>query len=1140
MTSLPASGVGLDVGSTTVKLVGVSGGEVVFRAYERHRGRVVETALALVEAARRQVSDGPLVVTGSAGEPLATRLGGAFIHEVHAVSAAAQAVVPGVRTIIELGGQDSKMIHLDGGLAATEMNERCAAGTGTVIDRCAFRLGVDEAALRRLELGDEPLPVVSARCGVFAETDLIALVKAGQPADVALRALLEAIVRQNLLSLARGRPLRGPVVLLGGPNAFLPALVSAWRRHLAARWSEHRVEPAEVVVPADAQLFAAIGALRSLDAVEQLRRARGRSSRLQARPGPAMTWSDDVRAGSVTEAREGRGGAAKSDVKVVPEPLRVGVAGIGVRTVPGGAPDGSARRVLIGLDAGSTTVKAVAIDEGDTVVASAYRRATGNVFEDAARVLGDLSSQLGPRADVRGLGVTGYAADLLGPVLEADCAEVETLAHARSARRFVPDADVVCDVGGQDIKVLMLDEHGVRDFRLSHQCAAGNGALLEATAAALDVPLERLAEVTATAQRAPRFSVGCAVFLDTERVTAQRDGLSAAEILAGMTDALPRNIWDNVVAAKSLPALGDVFVLSGGVQRNAAAVEAQARFITARHPQASVWVHPWPGEAGAIGAALAAGEATSTRPTRFGGFEAVNALRVATTSTEATRCRACPSHCARTLVTAECSGVTRALVTGNACERGAELTTHGASAANDAQPMADAAEVAGGAAWAMSAGPLSDVGNSAGVAEVAPAPGSTGHVMATAVRPALAPPLPVRAPPARHEPRGLNLARLEATRLFRRHHPVRVVSRAGLGLRVAIPRVLAQYRAAPLFTHYLEALGVSRDDLVISELTSEALWRRAAGRGTAEACYPAKVAQAHVADLLAKREHRPFDVLFFPAVTHAVTAVRGCVDTASCPVVAGTPLVTKMAFGADEAGVLPGGARLLTPALVLPRRAALSEGLFEAWRRVLPSLTREEHEAALAEGIAGQRAWDRQLEEWGTRLLRETTEQRRCAVVLLGRPYHADPGLHHDLGSDLASLGRSAMTLRALPHSADLLASVGCASPHDLSDVSFLTNSGDGERLAAARFIGQHPFLVGIELSAFKCGQDASLYGHVAAAARGAHDKPFLALHDLDETKPVASLRLRVRTFLDAVEQWERRLSRRVHRAGPGLAEVRP
>jgi predicted nucleotide-binding protein (sugar kinase/HSP70/actin superfamily) len=381
--------------------------------------------------------------------------------------------------------------------------------------------------------------------------------------------------------------------------------------------------------------------------------------------------------------------------------------------------------------------------------------------------------------------------------------------------------------------------------------------------------------------------------------------------------------------------------------------------------------------------------------------------------------------------------------------------------------------------------------------------------------------------------RSKNLLRVEASRIFRRAHAVKIVSALGRDLRIAVPRVLSLYRAAPLLTHYFEALGVPPSQLVTGEFTSEAMWRRSAGRGTTDACFPAKVAQAHVAELLARRATEPFDVLFFPVLTHAVTGVKGCVDTMACPVVAGTPLVTRIAFGADTHGMLPGGVRLLTPTIVLSRRKELSQGLFDSMRTLLPSLPREVHEAALVEGIAGQRRSEHLLEQLGASAIKHAEREGKCAIVLLGRPYHADPGLHHELGSELVSLGRTAMSLRALPHSPEMLASIGCSSTYDLSDLPFLTNSGDGERLAGARLVGLHPFLVAIDLSSFKCGQDAALYERVADAARGSEGKPFLALHDLDETRPVASLRLRLRTFLDGVERWE---AHTAHRREPVVA----
>jgi predicted CoA-substrate-specific enzyme activase len=1023
--SLPAAAVGLDVGSTTVKAVAVKDGAIAFRAYRRHQGRPLPEARALLAQAWAGLEGARVAVTGSAGAGLARQLGVELVHEVHAVAAQARAAVPGVRTVIELGGQDAKMIHLDerGGIT-TEMNERCAAGTGVVIDRCAHRLGLPDA-LASLGVDGAALPTVSARCGVFAETDLVGLVKAGHRAEVALAALLEAIVRQNLIGLSRGRPLLGPVCLLGGPNAFIPALAASWQRQLQSRWRERGVEAAAVVVPEDAALFAALGAVRLLDEVERVQTARGRKTQLDRCAAPLAPTPARVPAAMTVER------PAAPDPSPLDGPLQ------------------------LGLDAGSTTVKAVALDRAGAVVARAYRKSGDDVFADTAAVMAELAQTLGARAAAVGsLGVTGYAADLLGPLLGADAAPVETLAHARSALRFVPGADVVCDVGGQDIKVLMLEGGHVRDFRLSHQCAAGAGALLEATAAALGVPLDLVAEVTSRAERVPHFSLGCAVFLDTERVTAQRDGMQPSELLAGITAALPRIVWENVAAVPSLEALGRVFVLSGGVQRNAAAVRAQAAYIAERHPSARVVVHPFPGEAGAIGAALAGAAAVCERRTAFVGLEAASRLACTAVSDESTRCRRCPSHCSRTLLTPV--GSTRTLVTGHGCERGEQFEE----------------------------------------------------------------------PPNAAPPRPRDLVRLEVSRLFRAGYGVKVVSDVGRDLRIAIPRVLGQYRAAALFIHYFESLGVPRGQIRTGEFTSEALWRQFAGHGTTDACFPAKVAQAHVAALLAQRSTTPFDVLFFPRVTHAVTGVKGCNDTAACPVVASTPLVTRVAFGAGADGVLEGGVRLLTPALPLSRKRELSAALYESVRSVLPGLTLEAHEAALTEGRSAQRRSEHLLEQVGAKAIREAARTRHCAVVMLGRPYHADPGLQHELSSTLSSMGRTALTLRALPHSDELLASIGCTSPYQLDDLPFLTNSGDGERVVAARIVGQHPFLVGIELSSFKCGQDAALYGVVAAEARGRLGKPFLALHDLDETRPVASLRLRLRTFLDAVEDYEARAPR--------------
>ncbi len=1049
-------GIGLDVGSTTAKVVAARAGRIVHRSYRRHRGECLACAESMLGEATAVVgADAPRFVTGSAGSRLSVPLAATYVHEIHALALAVRTVAPDVRTVIELGGQDAKMIHLGADSFSSEMNERCAAGTGATLDRCLYRLGVDADALTHVAIPDDAeLPLVSAKCGVFAETDLVHLTKSGVSLPLVLAALLDAVVRGNLAVLARGRPLAPKVLLLGGPHAHFPGLTAVWRRHLTARWRElgipHGVGD-EVRAPPLAEYFAAEGALRSADELARLAAARGGSGSASRRVSLVTTTSG---------------------ARVMPA-LQTSVAGRDdhVRVVPPRAAASRSGGLALGLDAGSTTVKAVVIDDCDVPVARAYRRAEHGPLEDARAILSQLARELGPDADrITSFGVTGYAAGIIGPVFGADADPVETLAHVRSALRYVPRVDVVCDVGGQDIKVLCLSGGEITRFHLSSQCAAGNGALLEATAHDMGVPMDGYADLARTAARVPELALGCAVFLHTERVSLQAQGFTPAEILAGMASVLPRNIWEVVVGEPSLLGLGRVFVLSGGVQRNAAAVEAQANYLRARHPGVELLVHPYPGEAGAIGAAIVGREAPAScdaRATRFVGLARAAGLAFSTRSDSSTRCGRCPSACPRTVVDAmSLDREPVRSVTGHACERGETLD------------------------------------------------GS-----------------PERPPSFEAGVRGArDLLRFEAARLFTRGSAVPVVSRAGRGLRVAIPRVLSMYRSAPFFLRYLQAIGVAGDDLLLGEETDEELWRLGAGHGIVDACFPVKVAQAHVAALLAGRAERPFDVLFFPVLTHAVTAIHGGADTASCPVVAATPLVTRAAFGFDAQHRLPGGPRLLCPTLKLTDPPRFAAQLFEAIREVAPALTTSEHAEAVRLGRDGQRAFERSMERHGAEALARARADGHAAFVMLSRPYHADPGLHHEIGSELRALGRTTLSIRALPKDPQTLHELGASGALEplAGLAAALTNSGDGEKLFGARVVAAHPQLCAIEVSSFKCGQDAALYGRVEAIARRG-GKPFLALHDLDETRPTGSLRLRLRTFLDAVQRYEARTRAAAH-----------
>jgi hypothetical protein len=287
-------------------------------------------------------------------------------------------------------------------------------------------------------------------------------------------------------------------------------------------------------------------------------------------------------------------------------------------------------------------------------------------------------------AEPGALAHTGYGTDLVADVLGADVAVVETVAHATAALHFVPDADVICDVGGTDVKIMILRQGTVADFRLNSQCSSGNGAFLQGVAERYGIPLERYAERAFRARAMPSLAMGCGVFLQSDIVNQQRKGWSADEIMAGLAAVLPVNVWVYAGQLQNLRSAGRKFVLQGGTHRNQAVVKAQLDFIRGKVPEAEVVLHPYAGEAGAIGAALCAGEwRREGRPSRFRGFDTIAGLTYTSTTSAETVCRWCPVSCTRTFIDVQLPGARgrswskvplaegwERVISGNSCPRG--------------------------------------------------------------------------------------------------------------------------------------------------------------------------------------------------------------------------------------------------------------------------------------------------------------------------------------------------------------------------------------------------------------------------------------------------------------------------------------
>ncbi|GBC81960.1 Activator of (R)-2-hydroxyglutaryl-CoA dehydratase [bacterium HR10] len=656
---------GIDVGSTTCKYVLASSeGELLAHAYERHNTRQAEKVLEFLTRLEREHGLTPgrdrIFFTGSGAGLIAALVGARVVQEVVAVAAAVERLHPAVRFVSEIGGEDMKTIFFTGdGQSKSKqvlMQSACSGGTGTFIEKTARKLQIPLERLAEMRYEGYPLHKISSKCGIFAEADANTLLKAGVPVEEIIASLFEAVVYQNLATLTRGNTPMPEVLLLGGPNLFFKGLQEAWRHHLTKIWKERKVplpedrDPASLIcVPKDALYYAALGCI-------EIARREPEETGIYQGTEKLRWWIEE---GQYEEKkREGRKG-----LWTTPEELEAFARAYGNGTngraaarlaLRRAAPDLS--RVILGCDFGSTTAKAVCLSPEKELVFSCYALSRGNPIEDAKALFRQIREAIG-EGEVLAVGITGYGKDLLKEIIGADCAIVETIAHATAGLYFFPDADCICDVGGVDVKIMILKNGTVSDFRLNSQCSSGNGAFLQGVAERFGIPLDQIADYAFRAQAMPQLTMGCGVFLQSDIVNQQRKGWQAEEILAGLCAILPLNVWIYAGGLNNLAQIGRKFILQGGTHKNLAVVKAQVDFIKSKVPDAEIVVHPYSGEAGAIGAALLAHEWWERGGrTRFRGFDVIESLTYKTTTSPDTVCKWCPVNCQRSFIDVELPG----------------------------------------------------------------------------------------------------------------------------------------------------------------------------------------------------------------------------------------------------------------------------------------------------------------------------------------------------------------------------------------------------------------------------------------------------------------------------------------------------
>ncbi|MBV9342442.1 MAG: CoA activase, partial [Acidobacteria bacterium] len=1002
--------VGLDVGSTTVKAVVVdaSSDQILWQDYQRHETKQPEKTLEFLKRIESEIGvdrhNTRMFLTGSGGGSIADQIGAKFVQEVTAVSLAVEKLHPEVYSVIELGGQDAKIIVFKDDEETgrkkkiPSMNDKCAGGTGAVIDKINAKLKIPSAQLGNQAYHGIKLHKVAGKCGVFAETDINSLQKVGTPADELMASLFEAIVLQNLSVLTRGNTLRPHVLLLGGPNSFIRGMREAWQANIPRMWQERKVQVPEgarpedlIKVPQNAQYFAALGAIefgRAEDdcvgcyrGYEQLihyiefgrqeEKAKSGGRGLVDKPGELDSFRENYRRKKFTPAAFQKGS-----------------------TVGG----------FIGIDGGSTSTKAVLLNENGEILCKSYQLSNGNPIQDTIDMFESLRGQVeaqGAKMEVLGVATTGYAKDILKDVLKADVALVETVAHTQSALKFYDDPHVIVDVGGQDIKIIILHNGRVKDFKLNTQCSAGNGYFLQSTAEGFGLDVNQYADMAFSAKAMPMFGYGCAVFMQSDIVNFQRQGWQAQEILAGLAAVLPKNVFLYVASIPNLAALGTRFVLQGGTQNNLAVVKAEVDFIRnsfrAAGKEPEVIVHEHCGESGAIGAGEEALRLwRNGLTTTFIGLEAVRKIQYRSTRNESTRCNFCKNNCLRTFIDVRTEptkdfipvkkvtkvplmqGEQRLIIA--TCEKGL---------VEDVNEMK---------------------GIKAGLDRLKDQyPNFVDFAAKEVFRPtnakSVADPLPTRGWA------GWSKGAKERRALIENRNKVRI----------GIPRVLNIYSYAPLFNAYFESLGLQPENIIYSDYTSSDLYRAGASRGAIDPCFPAKIGISHVYNLIQeKHRKKPLNVIFFPMYDVLHSPLVKLQGTNACPTVTATPETVKAAFTKENDVFTEHGVKYVDPVLNFADRKLFAFQMLQAWQSIL-GLSDQENDRAIEAGFRALKEYESGIRKRARQVLDELEREDRIGIVMLGRPYHHDPGLNHEILDEFQKLGYPIFSQNTLPLDEDML-----------------------------------------------------------------------------------------------------------------------
>lgn len=635
--------IGLDIGSTTIKTVVLDGEEVVYQSYERHHSDIRQALTDSFYAVYRHFNGTAssecfkLIITGSGGMKVADRLGVPFIQEVIAQTEFVERYYPETDVIVELGGEDAKITFLTPRIEQ-RMNGACAGGTGSFIDQMAQLMNTDARGLNELAKNHGTIYPIASRCGVFAKSDVQPLLNEGASHEDIAASVLQAVVNQSITALAQGRALKGNIVFLGGPLYFLSELREAFRRTLGEAATSLCVpEDAQLVVAKAAAMQAGDCQIFTLDEMrDRLRTARDFGEDLSHVP-PLFANPAEKKAFLERHAQA-----------TVPEHS--------IQTIKGPA--------FLGIDAGSTTTKAVLLDGKGELYYSSYGSNLGSPVESSIRIVKEIYKRLPPDAYIARSCVSGYGEALIKAALKVDEGEIETMAHYRGATFFQEDVDFIVDIGGQDMKCMQVKDGVIHTIMLNEACSSGCGSFIQTFAHSLNMSVPEFAQAALDAEHPVDLGTRCTVFMNSRVKQAQKEGADIGDISAGLSYSVVRNALYKVIKVQDPDRLGRNIVVQGGTFLNDSVLRCFELIMGKEVIRPTI-----AGLMGAFGAALTARAhyeegAVST-------LLSAEALDDFTMDNSSVVCGRCGNNCRLTISTF--NDGTR-FISGNRCERGAGRT----------------------------------------------------------------------------------------------------------------------------------------------------------------------------------------------------------------------------------------------------------------------------------------------------------------------------------------------------------------------------------------------------------------------------------------------------------------------------------